>query len=669
MGVVIAQAMAGGAEVARSKIVLSELGDFRLGRVSVAPPLRRLSHDDGRVELIEPRVMQVLAALARADGAVISREDLQDSCWDGRVVSKGSLNRIISILRALAAGIGAGSFEIVTVNRVGYRLDVGPTAATVAVKPVDRRGLLIAAGGLVAAIGAAGAWWGLRRPAAGPPTVAVMPFEAAGAPAWVGPALAREVRQGLSRITGLRAVSEASSFSLAGKGLAVGTLASRLGADLLVLGGVDGRDGAYGGHIELVDGRDQTVIWSEKAAASRDLALLGAQLTSLATERLVRLVAPSAAASRLPPRRASNPLAFQHVLKAEAAFLEARTLQLGARLTESAAAADEAYAQASAALAVDPGEVRALLVLWSLARNGWSERLMAGRPQDMDLSDYSMGFVRRALLADPNDPAALAALGDQYRREWRWTEAEALLRRAILADPGLVEARWAYGTLLGTLNRSDEGIAQARELVLLDPENVSRRGYLLHRLQYAAGERQAALAGYGAALVKGRANLFDLRELYMTYLTEGNAAGLDELLAQARDLLRGQTEGETGRLLQRIGAAADALRGRPQAFLALIDASMRELVELKATHGGRRGSDLIFLAALEYAWAGAVDPALSALERAVNARSLNWTASLPYGRNPFPAPVRGHARFAAIWKSDPRLSELIALRARAAGRG
>lgn len=665
MAVVVAPAMTGGsAHAARSRIVLSDLGDFKLGRVDVSPSLRRLSHDDGRVEVIEPRVMQVLAALSRAEGVVISREDLQDSCWDGRVVSKGSLNRVISILRALAAGIGAGSFEIVTVNRVGYRLDVSARAEAAPAKTVDRRGLLIGAGGLAAMLAGGGLWLAAkRRLASAPPTVAVMPFDVAGAPGWIGPAVAREVRQSLSRISGLRAVSEASSFSLAGQGMSVAALAGRLGADLLVMGSAQGRGRGYAGRVELVDGRDQTVIWSETTAASADLATLGAQLSSLVTERLVRLIAPAAAGAALPPRRASNPLAFQHVLRAEAAFLEARTLQLGAR--DTGAAADEAYAQANAALVIDPGEVRALLVLWSLARNGWSEQLMAGRPSEMDLTEYSMGFVRRALLADPNDPAALAALGDQYRREWRWGEAEALLRRAIMADPGLVEARWAYGTLLGTLNRSAEGIAQARELVLLDPENASRRGYLLPRLQYAAGERKAALAGYEAMLAKGRANLFDLRELYMTYLTEGSAAGLDELLVQARALLGAGADGETGRLLQRIGAAAEALRGRPQGLLALIDASMRDLVELNATRGGRRGSDLIFLASLEYAWCGAVDPALAALERAVNARSLNWTASLPYGRNPFPAPVRSHARFAAIWKSDPRLAELMSLRERA----
>lgn len=69
----------------------------------------------------EPRVMQVLVALADARGAVLSREDLLRLCWDGRIVGDDAINRAIAEVRRIALSVGAG-FEVETVPRIGYRI-------------------------------------------------------------------------------------------------------------------------------------------------------------------------------------------------------------------------------------------------------------------------------------------------------------------------------------------------------------------------------------------------------------------------------------------------------------------------------------------------------------------------------------------------------------------
>lgn len=66
--------------------------------------------------------MQVLVALATARPKVVSRNQLIDSCWNGRVVSSASINRCILALRKLAKQIDPEPFEIGTVPRVGYSL-------------------------------------------------------------------------------------------------------------------------------------------------------------------------------------------------------------------------------------------------------------------------------------------------------------------------------------------------------------------------------------------------------------------------------------------------------------------------------------------------------------------------------------------------------------------
>ena len=66
---------------------LAHQAAFALGAMEVRPPTREVVSPHGR-EVLQPRVMQVLVTLAKAEGAVVSRDDLIETCWDGRVVGE-----------------------------------------------------------------------------------------------------------------------------------------------------------------------------------------------------------------------------------------------------------------------------------------------------------------------------------------------------------------------------------------------------------------------------------------------------------------------------------------------------------------------------------------------------------------------------------------------------
>ena len=61
-------------------IVLAHQPPFRLGSSVVYPATRELAVGTQR-RAIQPRVMQVLVALHRATGEVLSRDDLIRCCW------------------------------------------------------------------------------------------------------------------------------------------------------------------------------------------------------------------------------------------------------------------------------------------------------------------------------------------------------------------------------------------------------------------------------------------------------------------------------------------------------------------------------------------------------------------------------------------------------------
>src|SRR5207248_9857609 len=147
--------------------------------------------------------MQVLVALARTKGAVVSRDQLIDICWEGRVIGDDAINRAIAKVRAIAELTGQPAFTLETIPRVGFRLRVreqampraGDPVSTTApaaeraapvvhagpARPVIAAGLALAA---VLALLVLVVWW---RNAAGPPirqpaaipaeaSIAVLPF-------------------------------------------------------------------------------------------------------------------------------------------------------------------------------------------------------------------------------------------------------------------------------------------------------------------------------------------------------------------------------------------------------------------------------------------------------------------------------------------------------------
>jgi len=146
------------------KLTLARELPFALAGTLVRPSSLEVEFD-GRITALEPRVMKVLVALQRAKGHPVSRDEMIDLCWDGRIVTEGALNRCIGQLRK-ALGDNP-RIRLDTIPTVGYRLQAGAEiqplrnadAPTAEVAPtparfprLPRRWLF--AGGLTAALAA-----------------------------------------------------------------------------------------------------------------------------------------------------------------------------------------------------------------------------------------------------------------------------------------------------------------------------------------------------------------------------------------------------------------------------------------------------------------------------------------------------------------------------------
>uniref|UniRef100_UPI0025CC08B4 winged helix-turn-helix domain-containing protein n=1 Tax=Novosphingobium sp. TaxID=1874826 RepID=UPI0025CC08B4 len=109
---------------------LATTAPFRIDALCIEPALRQVSTTSTEAETLEPRVMLVLVALARARGGIVSRDQLIEQCWDSRVVGDDSINRVISRLRKLAGAHDEALFSIETISKVGYRLVAAEQSAS-----------------------------------------------------------------------------------------------------------------------------------------------------------------------------------------------------------------------------------------------------------------------------------------------------------------------------------------------------------------------------------------------------------------------------------------------------------------------------------------------------------------------------------------------------------
>lgn len=691
-------------------IELSREAPFRLGGALVSPATRELQAG-GRTVVLEPRVMQVLTCFSRRAGEVLTRDDLTTACWDGRVVGEDAINRVISKIHRLSELPGA-AFTLETIRGVGYRLTVEPPGpepsppdhrepasahetATAGVPPGSpndapssatpsrRRPVVWAAATAVLVATAAAVlliaspWRREPAPASAaadrPLTLAVLPFEnltGVESNAFMARSMAREVRNRVAQLRGMSVIADSSSFAVAAQPLTAVEAGRRLGADLLLDGSLrlDGDDLRI--TAELVDAKTGLQVWQDDV--TRPLAeQFAAQeaVSAVVIRELLRRLGPDRLQVIAPPRPRDR-AAYNLARRAEQEWERLMTLSQQGRQAEALAAGDRAEALALEALAIDPDEPVALLMISRLRNASLTTTVANGDPQTVKkLREETADFALRALANNPDDPFALVSLAENYRRyQWRWREAEPLFQRALALNPNFADGHTWYTYLLSHTGRCREALVHARTAARLDPEFLWRQ-LAIPRVLYCLNEREEAFRLYDGYMARDPQNVFLQREVYLKRMMERDPAALRALARRVRALWPGGPPPVVQESIQRMEAGADALEGRPEALLQIVDRDSERPAEFRVSSMGRRDPDALWTFAMEYAAAGRTETAVAILEAAVAAGSVYIPETLPYGATEFTPAVRAHPRYQALWRDDPRLAELKSMRRESLSRG
>ncbi len=113
---------------------------------------RRELRRGGEVVEIEPKAFDLLAFLVQHPERVVSKDDLLQAVWDGRIVSELALTTRISAVRRALGDDGAAQRQIRTFNRSGVRFvgqvtELPDPAAPAASFPSDDKPAIVIRGG------------------------------------------------------------------------------------------------------------------------------------------------------------------------------------------------------------------------------------------------------------------------------------------------------------------------------------------------------------------------------------------------------------------------------------------------------------------------------------------------------------------------------------------
>ena len=402
------------------QVVLAHEPSFILGTLNVEPATR-LVESGGRDEIVEPRVLQVLVALARAGGAIVTRDELTTRCWDGRVVGEDAINRALSRIRHVAAGIGEGSFKVETIAKVGYRL---------------------------VAQGENGAG---RRPdsahagAARRPSICILPFaNMSGDPEqeYFSDGISEDITTDLSKVSALAVTARNTAFLFKGQAADVRAIARKLGVSHLVEGSVRKSGNRLRISAQLIDGATGDHVWAERY--DRDLTDIFAiqDEISKAIVSALRLRLLPGEKESIERRGTNSAEAYDLLLMARQSrvqgyFCDLRREETIVRLCQRATEIDPEYAQAWALLALAQGNLFRAYTIDGIADDG-------------------AAAAEKALALDPSIAEARLPMAWRLAAEGRSNEADAALAAALELDPESWEVNWEAGRLFYRQRRMNE---------------------------------------------------------------------------------------------------------------------------------------------------------------------------------------------------------------------
>jgi adenylate cyclase len=403
---------------------------------------------------ISPQVFDLLDYLIRNREHVVSKDDLIEAIWRGRIVSEAALTTRLNAARSAIGDTGEEQRLIKTLPRKGFRFvgtvreGEGPTAATAADKPQEPPQPALTLPDI--------------------PSIAVLPFANLSSDPeqeYFADGLVEDIITALSRYNSLFVIARNSSFTYKGKAVDIKQVGRELGVRYVLEGSVRKVGSRLRIAGQLIDASTGSHLWAERFdGALEDVFELQDKVASCVAG-VINPVLMEAEIKRALVCPTADLTAYDLLLRA------LPLIRLWARepivkaidLLNRAIERDPLYGKAVAYLAFCHS-----INAWS----GWGDDTVAE-------SDRGRTLARRALESAPDDPtavfmaaSALVNLGDDFN------VLKGLVDNAVARNPSSALGWLSSGWIRTFMGESDPAIEHFEMSLRLDPRTTRRAFHL-----------------------------------------------------------------------------------------------------------------------------------------------------------------------------------------------
>ncbi|MEN8170120.1 MAG: winged helix-turn-helix domain-containing protein [Pseudomonadota bacterium] len=395
---------------------------------------------------IEPQVFDLLVYLAQHRDRIISRQELLDKLWAGKVVTDSTLSSRIKAARQAVGDSGQAQNCIATFNRRGYRF-------VAAAEELEQDAA-------EAGAGAASLFSHQSKPHHDRPSVAVMPFahnHGRDAIAWIADMLSEDISIQLARIPGFLVISRNSTAYYRGREFSISQVGRELGTDYVVEGSIWETGKHLRVSVQLLETSSGQFLWADRTEIPADK--LGEFQDDVVRE-IVSRIEPELNRAELSTLKQRRPVD----LGAWALYRQGHAiLSLKGWSEESFSESADLLRQA---ISRDPELAFAHAYLALILAIGH----LIGLVNDDGCHEEAEAAAEAALALDSQDSDVLGYVGCAFADMGNFQRGIGMMRRAVELDPSNAQAHAALGAALLRIGK-EEGINEMRYGIRISPRD------------------------------------------------------------------------------------------------------------------------------------------------------------------------------------------------------
>lgn len=438
---------------------------------------RRELRRRGEPIALEPQVFDLLVYLMQNRDRVVSRTDLVDAVWGGRVVSDSAITTRINAVRRAVGDSGSAQAVIRTLSRKGVRF-VAPVPEQHAALPASPDPPPAA-----------------ETAAAARPSLLVLPFRNAIADPqqdYLADTITADLTVDLSHMRDVAVLAAAAAYK--NSSLDIRQIGRELGVRYLVVGSIARVGRLIRTNVQLVEAASGEQLWGDRFEheATEQGGIENTITGRIAASLYIQLVRAEGHRAETTPR--PDALALR---------LRATSLFFGSAAPEQTLAVREMLRRA---IELDPKSAEA----WArLAEVIVSDYLNRWNQTDGEPIAEAEEAVHNALLIEPTNALTHLVSGFIRRARGDYYSALEAFNRAIELDQNFALAYAHKGNALTLIGRPAEALALVEHALRLNPHDPSIGifHWILGRANFFAGDYERAVAWLHRS-VQARTNLW-----------------------------------------------------------------------------------------------------------------------------------------------------------------